>query len=127
DSLIRNDSVRPIVFVGPEERHLIQQMRPLFPSSSFILDKLSLPQLAAAQARLAVFVSNDTGPAHIAAAVGTPVVVLIDVPTPHAYVPLANAQRLILSESVTAIEVEEVYAATRELLMAGRTSTLFAS
>ena len=45
----------------------------------------------------------------------------------HAYVPLANSQRLIFSESVTAIEVEQVYAATRELLTAGRTSSLFAS
>ena len=126
DSLIRNDGIRSIVFVGPEERHLIQQMRPLFPSSSVILDKLSLPQLAAAQARLAVFVSNDTGPAHIAAAVGTPVVVLIDLPTPHAYIPLGTS-RLMFSESVMQIEVEDVYAATRELLSAGRMASLFAS
>src|SRR5438105_7294434 len=27
DFLIRNDNVRPIVFVGPEERHLVAQMR----------------------------------------------------------------------------------------------------
>ncbi len=127
DSLIRNDDVRPIVFVGPEERHLIQQMRALFPSSSVILEKLSLPQLAAAQARLAVFVSNDTGPAHIAAAVGTPVVILIGRPPPHAYLPLINAERVVFSESVMEIEVEDVYTATRELLSAGRTASLFAS
>ena len=127
DFLIRNDGVRPIVFVGPEERHLTQQMRAIFPPACVILDKLSIPQLAAAQARLAVFVSNDTGPVHIAAAVGTPIVVLIDLPRPHAYVPTATSQRLIFSESVTAIEVEQVYASTRELLSAGRTDTLFAS
>jgi heptosyltransferase I len=127
DFLIRNDKVRPIIFLGPEERHMAPQMRALFPSPCVILDKLSIPQLAAAQARLAVFVSNDTGPAHLAAAVGTPIVVLIDVPTPHAYVPLGTSQRLMFSESITAIEVEEVYASTRELLSAGRTATLFAS
>ena len=127
DFLIRNDQVRPIIFLGPEERHLVQQMRALFPSPCVILDKLSIPQLAAAQARLAVFVSNDTGPVHLAAAVGTPIVVLIDLPTPHAYVPLGTSQRLMFSESVTAIEVEDVYASTRELLGAGRTATLFAS
>jgi len=126
DFLVRNDGVRPIVFVGPEERHLVQQMRGQFPSSSVILDKLTIPQLAAAQARLAVFVSNDTGPVHIAAAVGTPIVVLIDLPTPHAYVPLGAAQRLLFSESINLIEVEEAYAATRELLSAGRTAALFA-
>lgn len=127
DFLIRNDGVRPIIFVGPEERHLAQRMRTLFPPACVILEKLSIPQLAAAQARLAVFVSNDTGPVHIAAAVGTPIVVLIDLPRPHAYVPTATSQRLLFSESVAAIEVERVYAATRELLGAGRTETLFAS
>ena len=127
DFLIRNDGVRPVIFVGPEERHLIQRMRALFPNSCVILDKLSIPQLAAAQARLAVFVSNDTGPVHIAAAVGTPIVVLIDLPRPHAYVPTSASQRLIFSESVMTIEVEHVYASTRELLSAGRTATLFAS
>ena len=127
DFLIRNDGVRPIIFVGPEERHLVTRMRTLFPSACVILEKLSIPQLAAAQARLAVFVSNDTGPVHIAAAVGTPIVVLIDLPRPHAYVPTGASQRLIFSESVTAIEVEQVYASTRELLSAGRTETLFAS
>ena len=127
DFLVRNDGVRPVIFVGPEERHLISQMRALFPTPCVILEKLSIPQLAAAQARLAVFVSNDTGPVHIAAAVGTPIVVLIDLPRPHAYVPTGASQRLIFSESVNAIEVEQVYAATRELLSAGRTATLFAS
>ena len=127
DFLIRNDGVRPIIFVGPEERHLVQRMRALFPVSCVILDKLSIPQLAAAQARLAVFVSNDTGPVHIAAAVGTPIVVLIDLPRPHAYVPRGTSQRLMFSESVTKIEVEEVYASTRELLSAGRTEKLFAT
>ena len=127
DFLIRNDGVRPVVFVGPEERHLVSQMRAQFPAGCVILDKLTIPQLAAAQARLAVFVSNDTGPVHIAAAVGTPIVVLIDLPTPHAYVPVADSQRLIFSQSINRIEVEEVYAVTRELLSAGRTEKLFAS
>ena len=76
DYLIRNDDVRPIVFAGPEERSLIPQMKNLFPRSTIILDRLTIPQLAAAQARLAAFVSNDTGPMHVAAAVGTPVVLL---------------------------------------------------
>jgi ADP-heptose:LPS heptosyltransferase len=126
DFLIRNDNVRPVIFVGPEERHLVSRIRALFPAGSVILEKLSIPQLAAALARLAVLVSNDTGPVHIAAAVGTPIVVLIDLPRPHAYVPRGTLQRLLFSESVTSIDVEQVYSATRELLNAGRTETLFA-
>ncbi|HEY3105039.1 MAG TPA: glycosyltransferase family 9 protein [Pyrinomonadaceae bacterium] len=127
DFLIRNDGVRPVVFVGPEERAVASEMRRLFPSSAVFLQKLSIGELAAAQARLAVFVSNDTGPVHIAAAVGTPIVVLIGRPTPHAYIPLADSKRLIFSHGVHTIEVEEVYSAARELLAAERMATLFAS
>ena len=127
DFLIRNDGVRPVVFIGPEERAAAQDMRRVFPSSTVFLEKLSIGELAAAQARLAVFVANDTGPVHIAAAVVTPIVVLIGRPTPHAYIPLAESKRLIFSPGVHTIAVEEVYGATRELLAAERMATLFAS
>jgi heptosyltransferase I len=127
DLLIHSDGIRPLIFVGPEERHLLSQFREQFPAPAVVLDKLSIPELGAALARLAVFVSNDTGPVHIAAAVGTPTVVLIDLPTPHAYVPLGSAQRLMFSESVTEIDVSDVYSATRELLGAGRMANIIAS
>ena len=127
DSLVRNDNLRPLIFVGPEERHMLKQIKELYPAPAIVLDRLSISELAAAQSRLAVFVSNDTGPAHIAAAVGTPVVVLMDVPKPHAYVPVSDSQRLMFSEGVATIEVEDVYAATLELLRAERTAALFSS
>jgi ADP-heptose:LPS heptosyltransferase len=127
DSLTRNDGVRAVVFAGPEERELVPLMRRLFPESSVILDRLTIRQLAAAQARLAVFVSNDTGPLHIAAAVGVPIVLLLDRRAPESYIPLTEAKRVIYSAAITEIEAEEVYDATRALLVAGRTETLFAS
>ena len=126
--LIRNDSVRPVVFVGPEERTLAQSMRRDFPRSTVFLERLSIGELAAAQSRLAVFVSNDTGPAHIAAAVGVPTVVLIfNRTTPHAYIPLGTVQRLVFSPELRPVGVEEVYGVTRELLAAGRMATLVSS
>jgi ADP-heptose:LPS heptosyltransferase len=125
DSLGRND-IQPLIFVGPEEESKLAQIRKLFSPPTLVLGRLSIPELAAAQSRLGVFVSNDTGPVHLAAAVGTPVVVLIDSPKAHAYVPLSDSRRLIFSESVAAIEVQEVYAATCELLAGGRVERLFA-
>lgn len=127
DWLIRNDSARPVVFAGPEERELVPEMRQLFPTSTVILDRLTIRQLAAALARLAVFVSNDTGPMHIAAAVGAPVVLLLDRRAPDSYVPLSEPKRVIYSVTIPEIPVEEVYGATRELLAAGRTEALFAT
>lgn len=125
--LYRNDGVRPIVFAGPEERPLVEQMKSLFPTPTIIFDRLSIPQLAAAQARLALLVSNDTGPMHIAAAVGTPVVLLLDRRAPESYLPLGEQHRVIYSSTIPEITVDEAYGVARALLAGGRTANLFAS
>lgn len=126
DFLVRNDQVKVVVFLGPEERSLAKDVRQSFPPSVLILDQLTIPQLAAAQARLAAFVSNDTGPMHIASAVGTPVVLLLDKRAPESYLPQGDRHRVIYSSVITDIGVEEVYEATRSVLASERTADLFA-
>lgn len=126
DYLIRNDGVRVLVFAGPEEHALLQQMRSVFPPTTLILDKLTIPQLAAALARLAVFVSNDTGPMHIATAVGTPVVALLDRLTPHSFVPIQDHHRVMYGQTIKDINTDEVYAVARELLASNRMSNILA-
>jgi len=125
--LIRNDRVRVIAFAGPEEDSLISSMRTMFPATTVLLNRLSISQLASAQARLAAFVSNDTGPMHIASAVGTPVVLLLDKRAPETYLPLGEHHRTIYNNVISEIALEEVYEATRSVLSSGRTATLFAS
>jgi heptosyltransferase-1 len=125
--LIRNDQVKILVFVGPEERLFVKDIRQQFPKSVIVLDQLSVPELASAQARLAAFVSNDTGPMHIAAAVGTPVVLLLDKRAPEGYLPQGDRHRVIYNSVIADITVDEVYAATRSILASGRTAALFAS
>jgi ADP-heptose:LPS heptosyltransferase len=126
DYLVRNDGVKVLVFVGPEEQAFVKEMRRLFPASSLLLDQLTLPQLAAAATRLAAFVSNDTGPMHVASAVGTPVVLLLDKRAPQSYLPQGDHHRIIYNNIISDISVDEVYVATRSVLAAGRTSALFA-
>jgi ADP-heptose:LPS heptosyltransferase len=127
DFLTRNDQVRVVVFLGPEERGFINDVRQQFPPSVVIMDQLTIPQLAAAQARLAAFVSNDTGPMHIASAVGTPVVLLLDKRAPESYLPQGDRHRVIYSSVIGDITVDEVYEATRSVLTAERSANLFAS
>ena len=127
DFLSRNDGVRPIVFAGPEEHSLVQEIMTQFPRGSIILSGLTIRQLASAQARLAAFVSNDTGPMHIAAAVGAPIVLLLDRRAPESYLPLSEPRKVIYNVTIPEITVDEVYTATRELLSSGRTASLFAS
>jgi ADP-heptose:LPS heptosyltransferase len=125
DHLIRNDEVRVIVFVGPEERALVPQMRPLFPATTIFLERLTIPQLVSAQARLTLFISNDTGPAHTAAAVGTPVVFIMNRPDPNNFTPVGDQHRLIGGVRIGEIPVPEVYQAAHELLALSRTDRLF--
>ena len=125
--VVRNDHVRVIVFAGPEEDSLMSQMRTLFPPKTILLNRLNISQLASAQARLAAFVSNDTGPMHIASAVGTPVVLVLDKRAPETYLPIGEHHRTIYNSVITEIGVEEVYEATRSVLSSGRTASLFAS
>lgn len=124
DYLVRNDGVRVLVFAGPEEAEMTQQMRRVFPTSSLVLSGLRISELASALARLAVFVSNDTGPMHVAAAVGTSVVVLLNRTTPNSFVPIGEAHRHIYSRMIHEIGTEEVYAATCELLASSRVAQL---
>jgi ADP-heptose:LPS heptosyltransferase len=127
ERLMRNDSVRIILFAGPEEREMVKEMRAVFPRSTIIFDRLTVPQLASALARLSVFVSNDTGPMHIATAVGASVVALLDRPTPNSFIPVEERHRVIYSQRISEMTTDEVYEAARELLATGRTATLFVS
>jgi len=124
DYLIRNDRVRVLVFAGPEEAHLVGSMRSLFPASTIFFDRLTISQLVSAQARLTLFISNDTGPSHTAAATGTPVIVLLGTPTPHKYSPIGDQHRIIWGSTMNQISVEQVYQAAYELLASNRTEKL---
>jgi ADP-heptose:LPS heptosyltransferase len=125
DFLIRNDRVRVIVFAGPEERAMIPQMRAVFPANTIFFDRLTIQQLASAQARLTLFVSNDTGPMHIAAAVGTSVLVVLDCPSPHGFTPVGDQHRIICGNAISDISVDQVYKVAHELLSSSRTDKLF--
>ncbi|HZB44542.1 MAG TPA: glycosyltransferase family 9 protein [Pyrinomonadaceae bacterium] len=126
--LERNDAVRVVLFAGPEERSLVKRARGAFPASTVVLDRLSVPQLAAAAARLSVFVSNDTGPMHVAAAVGTPVVILMQHhPMFDCYVPPGERHRVVHAVAIEEITPEQAYEAARAALNMERAASLFSS
>ena len=100
-------------------------MRSVFPAGTIFFDRLTISQLASAQARLTLFISNDTGPAHIAAAVGTPVVVILNQPHLNSFTPVGEQNRFIGGPLITEIPVTDVYRAAHELLAISRTDQLF--
>ncbi|MBV8858397.1 MAG: glycosyltransferase family 9 protein [Acidobacteria bacterium] len=124
--LERNDSVRSVLFAGPEERKLVREALTKFPPSTVVLDRLTVPQLAAAAARLSVFVSNDTGPMHVAAAVGTPVVILMQHhPMFNCYIPPGERHRVVAARTIEEITADLAYTAARAAFTTERASSLF--
>ena len=65
-----------IAITGPNETQLVDELRKLSTSQIFSFPNLSLPEVTALLARARLFVGNDSGIAHMAAAVETPSVVV---------------------------------------------------
>lgn len=69
------DEIAAILFGGSEEIELGEKLiKECGPHDINLCGKLSLPQTAAALSQCSVVITGDTGPAHIASAVGTPVI-----------------------------------------------------
>ena len=65
-----------LLFAGPNERRLQAQVAEMMDVPPILVKTDNLRQLAALISRCDVYIGNDTGPMHIAAAVDTPVVAL---------------------------------------------------
>lgn len=105
-----------VVFLGPEELELPAQVAAWCPAGTVIIDGLSIPELVAAVARLDVLIGNDTGPMHIAAATGTPVVIVLDASAPRQFLPVGSHVRLVSPSALGDITVDPVLHAARALL-----------
>ncbi len=65
-----------LLFAGPEERQRIDPIRDCIPAATVVAPALGARAFAAFVARCAVFVCGDSGPMHLAAAVGVPTVAI---------------------------------------------------
>jgi ADP-heptose:LPS heptosyltransferase len=77
---------------------------------------LSLAEVAGVQRRLTLLVSNFTGTLHLADGVGTPTVAIGETRNAADWRLLGPRHRLVASQSVATIPIEEVLAAVREAL-----------
>ena len=66
----------PVVNLGPADQGLADEVRKHLDPVSVRIDSLDLRQLTALLAGASLFVGNDTGPTHMAAALGKPCVVV---------------------------------------------------
>lgn len=132
------DDVTVLITGGPEERVAAERIAGANARAVSFAGHSALADLPALYAEAALLVSNDSGPAHFAAAAGLPTIVLFGPETPKLYQPLGpsraiyaglacspcvsahNHRRTACTDNVCmrAITVDEVYAAVAELLEA---------
>lgn len=94
DSLAQDDNVHFLVTAGPGERELAQEvLAGLPPGCATLVEKASLGALAALFARCALVMGPDSGPLHLAVAVGTPSVTLYGASDPGRFGPWGPAER----------------------------------
>ena len=133
--LVSLDSSRQLVVIGGKDEEglakALAQRLPFAPLS--LVGKLSLLETAAVLERCRLFIGNDSGPMHIAAAVRTPVVTFFGPSEPSEYHPYGVDHRLLEVDlpcrpcdhvhcirgdypCMTGISAEDIIAAAEELL-----------
>ena len=134
ESLAGEHHLVPILLLGPGERALEADAARLMPDSVVTLSGLDLRELIALLWRARLFVGHDTGPTHVAAAAGCPVVEIFGSSTPVYWRPWAAASRVVLNgfpcrpcrgdrcyafaepRCILSVTVDQVERACRELL-----------
>ena len=76
NALCKKQKASILLFAGPNERKLQTQVAKMMDAPPILVQTENLRHLAALISVCDVYIGNDTGPMHIAAAVGTPVVAL---------------------------------------------------
>lgn len=87
----------PLVLLGPGEKTLREEAERIFRPPAVIMTGLDLRQLIALLSRASLFVGHDTGPTHVAAAAGCPVVEIFGSSSPVYWRPWAAASRIVLN------------------------------
>lgn len=137
--LIADHGLRVVLTGSEAERELVASIQARTHGETVSLaGKLNLAELAALVARAPVLLANNTGPVHVAAAVGTPVVVLYALTNPQ-HTPWCVPHRVLYHDvpckycfksvcreehhdCLRRVTPEEVVAAVLEMLVSGRES-----
>ena len=120
----RRLAVVPVVIGGPEEQEPGGALlTPEIPKVVNLIGRLSVTQLAALCQCAKLVVSNDSGPVHVAAAVGTPTVVLFGAEAPAAgprrWGPWGPGHLVLNKRSLAELQVDEVMRAVEQQLQCG--------
>jgi len=136
DRLAAEQGLRPLILGAPFEKDLAQQVAGAMRSAPVVAaGRTDVKTLAALLKRCALLVTNDTGPMHLGAAVGVPVVAIFGMTNDQKWRPWGDQHELVVGncqkrpcyylsnmprcdhlECIRAIPADEVYAAALRAL-----------
>jgi heptosyltransferase-3 len=96
---LETSGARVIVFVGPEDRDSVTSLRASMPEGAIVAEPVALRRFAALLARCAVVVTPDSGPMHLAIALGVPTVAVLQSVESLWFRPLGDRHRALYDES----------------------------
>jgi heptosyltransferase III len=102
---------------GPTERAASEPLLAALPGPIDLVGCLSLPEIAAVLSRVRLFVGNDSGLMHLAAAAGAPTIGLFGPTNPAEYGPAGPRARAVVSPTrrMEDITVQQIIDAAREI------------
>lgn len=115
----------PVVLGGPgeTERTMAAPLLAALPDAVDLVGVLSLPEAAAVLERAALFVGNDSGLMHLAAAAGAPTLGLFGPTDVATYGPAGPRAKTVVAATMHEITVDQVITASQALLLLGNTVT----
>jgi ADP-heptose:LPS heptosyltransferase len=100
DRVAEEFGARIILAWGPGEQKEVEELRGLMKQEAIIPPPTNLPQLGAMLARCALMITNDSGPMHIGAAVGVPVLGIYGPTNPALQGPYGDRHAVVRNESL---------------------------
>lgn len=131
---LSREGKRVVLTAGPGQQHGLQRIQKEAGQQVAMVDPLPLPQFAALVSQCELYIGNDTGTTHLAAALGKPIVVIFGSSDSGAWHPWGVPYRLLSStracipcpgyrclhydraRCIEDIEVEQAYQAVKELI-----------
>ncbi len=110
------ENYRVVLYSGPEEASQRGKFNDYFPENVPILDNLTLKELAAAFSRTEAVIGNDSGPIHLAGAVGVPIIMIAGGNGNNIFVPPTEELRIVESADLQNVDVMKVLEAVRSLV-----------
>ena len=103
---------------GPTERAMAEPLLAALPGAIDLVGCLSLPEIAAVLARTALFIGNDSGLMHLAAAAGAPTIGLFGPTNAREYAPAGPNARAIVSATgrMDDIGIPDILTPARDML-----------